>query len=157
MHCMQKDFHKGSVVAVISGAALLAVADVVLKRVATNILPQKGSIDVLNGILDLQHHINYGAVGNLALPMWAITLLSILILAGCIWWLIDAWKSKDKYTVMGLSVVVLGALGNLIERLAHGHTTDYILLFERSVINISDILVFLGVAILLVTIGNRRT
>ena len=48
-----------------------------------------------------------------------------------------------------LLTLILGASGNFFDRVMNGYTTDYLLLFGRSIINLSDILIVLGVLLLL--------
>ena len=46
-------------------------------------------------------------------------------------------------------MVIIGALGNAIDRIINGFTTDYLILFRLSAINLSDILILTGVTFLL--------
>jgi lipoprotein signal peptidase len=41
-------------------------------------------------------------------------------------------------------MIVAGALGNLFDRWLNGFTTDYIILFRTSAINLSDVLIVVG-------------
>ena len=58
------------------------------------------------------------------------------------------WKQHPNITVATL-MILIGALGNLYDRIVYGFTVDYIILFERSAINLSDIVIVTGVFFLL--------
>ncbi|NQV12226.1 signal peptidase II [Candidatus Uhrbacteria bacterium] len=130
-------------------AILLTIADTAAKLIAIQILPDNGSIPVLGQIIGLQLHRNQGIVANIAIPMPIIVLLTFAILGVLVWWLNIAWKNKQQWVIASLFVLIMGAGGNLVDRIAHGFTTDYIILFGRSVINIADVMIILGVAGLL--------
>ncbi|HJN84725.1 MAG TPA: signal peptidase II [Patescibacteria group bacterium] len=130
-------------------AIILTIADTAAKLVAIQILPENGSIPVLGKIVGLQLHKNEGIVANIAVPMPIIVILTFAILGGLVYWLNLAWKKNERWVVASLLVLILGAAGNLVDRIAHGFTTDYIILFGRSVINLADIMIVLGVVGLL--------
>lgn len=126
-------------------AMILTIADTAAKNTALKILPEAGSIGVIGNIVGLQLHKNHGVVANIAIPMTLIIALTIAILCTLAWWLHVALKAKQTWVVTSLLVLISGAMGNLTDRIAHGFTTDYIILFGRSVVNISDALIVLGV------------
>ncbi len=78
------------------------------------------------------------------MPAAVVVPLTIGILALCAFWL---WRVHRDRPLLACSfaVLILGGLGNLVDRIAHGFTTDYVVLFERSVINLADILIVLGI------------
>jgi signal peptidase II len=153
---MQKDFYQGGVTRkhftfVSALAIFLTIADTVIKLIALEILPTTGSIPVFRNAIGLQLHMNSGIVANIAIPMPIIVLLTFAILTLLTLWFKSAWKNKNYFVSTSLIVLMSGATGNLVDRIAHGFTTDYIMLFERSVINVADILIVIGVIGLLVS------
>lgn len=56
---------------------------------------------------------------------------------------------KDPKVSAVAVMVIIGALGNAIDRIINGFTTDYLILFRLSAINFSDILILTGVTFLL--------
>ena len=76
--------------------------------------------------------------------------LSISVAIGLIWWLARAQRGL---VVVGLGLVLGGALGNLIDRLTHGAVVDFILLHAGSwswpAFNVADSAISLGVVALL--------
>ncbi|MDQ5952107.1 MAG: hypothetical protein QG626_234, partial [Patescibacteria group bacterium] len=54
------------------------------------------------------------------------------------------WSSNTAQALGALAAVV-GAIGNATDRLINNFTTDYIILFRTSAINLSDILIVIGI------------
>jgi signal peptidase II len=81
-------------------------------------------------------------VGLLALTLAVVGLLS--------WWL---FRSRTALPAAGLGLIIGGALGNAIDRLAHGAVVDYLDLhaFGRHffVFNVADAAINVGVAFLI--------
>jgi len=77
----------------------------------------------------------------------ALTLIATGLLA---WWLV---RSRSTLPAAGLGLIIGGALGNAIDRLAHGAVVDYLDLhaFGRHffVFNVADAAINVGVALLI--------
>ena len=77
----------------------------------------------------------------------ALTLAATGLLA---WWLV---RSRSALPAVGLGLIIGGALGNAIDRLAHGAVIDYLDLhaFGRHffVFNVADAAINIGVALLI--------
>jgi signal peptidase II len=77
----------------------------------------------------------------------ALTLAATGLLA---WWL---FRSRSALSAVGLGLIIGGALGNAIDRIAHGAVIDYLDLhaFGRHffVFNIADAAINIGVALLI--------
>ncbi len=78
----------------------------------------------------------------------AVTLAATVLLA---WWLI---RARSALPAIGLGLIIGGALGNAIDRLAHGAVIDYLDLhaFGRHffVFNVADAAINIGVVVLIV-------
>jgi len=109
----------------------------------------------LTPFLDLTLRLNRGisfslfardsAAGEAALL--AVTLAATVLLA---WWLI---RTRTALPAIGLGLIIGGALGNAIDRLAHGAVIDYLDLhaFGRHffVFNVADAAINIGVVLLI--------
>lgn len=66
-----------------------------------------------------------------------------------------AFRSKDKYERGALSLIIAGALANLIDRASRGNVTDYLDLhfggWNPFVFNLADVWISVGAVLLLVT------
>jgi len=92
---------------------------------------------------------NKGIAFSLPMPWWIIysVFFIFFLLAG--FYLIERISLKEylinKY---GLTLLVGGALGNIIDRLNYGCVTDFINLMIFPVFNLADIFIFIGVILI---------
>jgi signal peptidase II len=151
----------GAVIALIVFAADQAVKAAVLSRFTE---PGPESTP-LTPFLDLALRWNAGisfslftqdsSVGRAVLL--GVTLAATLALG---WWL---WRCKSKWAAAGLGAIIGGALGNAVDRLAHGAVVDYLDLhaFGRHffVFNLADAAINIGVALLILDLafGSQAT
>lgn len=63
-------------------------------------------------------------------------------------WLFVRSFAKDKLRAGMLAMIILGAASNLMDRYLYGSTTDYLLFFGRSAINLADVMIVAGLAAL---------
>ncbi|MEK9130872.1 MAG: signal peptidase II [Patescibacteria group bacterium] len=105
---------------------------------------------VHNGFFSL--HKNYGIAFDLPVPSWIVIPLTLGIIIAATFAL---WHHRLNLKLSAaLIFIILGGLSNLIDRLVYGFTVDYIILFGRSAINLSDLMIVGGV--LLVIYHSRR-
>ena len=90
-----------------------------------------------------------------------LTLVGILAVAAMVWML---HKSRDEQTLLtwSLGLVVGGAIGNVIDRIAFGKVTDFVVWkwyeHEWPTFNIADVALVVGVALLLLSeILHKKT
>lgn len=57
---------------------------------------------------------------------------------------------QDRWLRAALGLQLGGAIGNLIDRILHGHVTDFLSFFQFPVFNIADMAISLGVVLILV-------
>lgn len=132
----------------------LVVLDEWLKYRGLERLPLEGSL-VDPGLLSFAIHKNWGIAFDIPFRLELVILISLLIGVGLIKIAIRHWQNRPGITFASV-VIMLGALGNLFDRISYGFTVDYIILFERSAINISDVVIVSGVIFLLVSSRRKR-
>ena len=93
-------------------------------------------------------HKNWGIAFDIPFKLEFVIFFSLLIGIGLIHAAYKNWKKRPDITVATLTIL-LGALGNLYDRIIYGFTVDYLILFGRSAINLSDIVIVTGVFFLL--------
>lgn len=133
--------------AIIAGAVGIEMIDAVLKLVAIGSF--KPDSEVLRWPVDLALHKNPGITGDTMIPLVVVIPLTIIVIGFLVRF---AWLQR-KTNVMqatGASVVVIGAMGNLVDRIINGFTTDYLIFFRLSAINLSDVLIVVGAILLIV-------
>ena len=138
-------------------AALIFALDQLVKYIVTVPLDLQnvGQI-VLLPFFNLTWVENYGvSLGLLtadgATGRWLLTALTGAIALGVAAWL---WREKNRQDVLGLGLVLGGALGNILDRVRFGHVVDYADLHFGEVrpflvFNIADAAITIGVLILL--------
>ncbi len=128
-------------------AGILTIVDGAIKYIALKqpSLFQEGCFD---SILCLSLHKNYGIAFSLPIPVWLTLIISGIILAILVQFMFRFWKQRSPYTIPVILISV-GALGNFIDRILNGFTTDYLIFFNISAINIADILIVAGVLLTL--------
>lgn len=93
-------------------------------------------------VIAITAHQNYGLMANLPVPAWIIIPITILVLAWIGWKLIDEMQRQTFYP---LALIAGGAIGNLYDRLTMGFVFDWIWVLQRSVINLADIAIGVGI------------
>ncbi|MCW5774046.1 MAG: signal peptidase II [Rhodospirillaceae bacterium] len=87
--------------------------------------------------------------GDPAVP-WILGALSVAVAVALIWWLA---RAQRWLVVVGVALVLGGALGNLIDRALYGAVVDFLLLhagdWHWPAFNLADSAITLGVAALL--------
>lgn len=124
-------------------AAIVVLLDEWLKFVSLQRLPQEGSL-LHPGVIDFAIHKNWGIAFDIPFKLPLIVIVSIAIGV----FLVNViWKNRREHPEISAAAacILLGAAGNLFDRVVYGFTVDYIILFGRSAINLSDIIILTGV------------
>lgn len=134
---------------------LLVGCDHATKLGAERELRGEGPAPVMRG-LDLEYHQNHGIAFNLERVLPAPGRTAVIVLGGVLALGLlgrALWRRRGQVTLetAGYLLVLGGALGNLIDRLARGYVVDFIHVHHWPVWNVADAWVVLGVAALLVT------
>ena len=99
-------------------------------------------------IIDLEFHLNRNAALSMPIPgpVWFeyILLVGIMVLLAS--WL---WREGGRGNVIGMGLVLGGAIGNFIDRLVHGAVVDFLALhfgtFNAFIFNMADAAITAGV------------
>ena len=135
-------------------AAVLIVADYITKLWAERVLTKISSIPLIENVFHLTYVENRGiAFGMFSGGRVVFIAVSLIVMAVL---LIIVFKTpKDTRTVWlkgGASLVIAGAIGNLIEHIVKGYVVDFFdfRLINFPVFNVADIAVCVGVVMLLI-------
>ena len=124
----------------------LVVLDQVVKFLVRAHIPLGGSLPFLPHILELTYVQNTGAAFSmLSQHTWLLTIVSAVVAAAIAAALIKRVVAHP-FGVITLSVVLAGAVGNLIDRALFGFVTDMFNLqfMHFAVFNVADICVVCG-------------
>jgi signal peptidase II len=129
-------------------AVVVLVADQVVKDVVEKRIVLGEQVDVLGPLkLTLSH--NEGVAFGLAHGGGVILVAISLIALGVVLWLFARDPRRPGMWV-ATGLLAGGAFGNLIDRVRHGHVTDFIELPHWPPFNLADCAITCGVIILLV-------
>ena len=130
-------------------AALVGADQLVKWLIRTNI-PLGGSVDFIPHVMDLTYVRNTGAAFSIfSQHTWALALLSAVVSAGLVVLLFRTAKAPLLWK-LSLSLVIAGAVGNLIDRALLGFVTDMFrtLFMDFAVFNVADCCITIGVPLL---------
>ena len=127
----------------------LILAVLTLDQVTKQLL-KNTQIQLIPGLVSISGTRNTGAAfcifGGSTLPLTILTALVVLLMGYYL------WKEKPRgLFAWGLTLLMAGALGNLIDRVTRGFVIDFIELeFVRfAIFNVADIAITLGCALAL--------
>lgn len=148
-------------------AAGVLILDQVSKYVVVHVmeLDRVGAIDVLPPWLNFRmawnQGVNFGLMsGSADWVRWALVALALAI-AGWVW----VWVSREPHSrcvLTAAGLLIGGALGNVIDRMAYGAVADFLNMSlpgwtNPYSFNIADITIFLGAAGLALFTGSEDT
>ena len=145
----------------VGGAVVVAdqwTKDLVLKASQAGQLP----FHLIPGILDVRLVFNTGAAFSIGAGGGATLLFTVLALVICLGIGLWFWFDEDlpRLSILGLSAVAGGGIGNMIDRVVSGQVTDFLAttFIDFPVFNVADIAVTCGVVVSLAAIllGTRR-
>lgn len=134
---------------------IIIIFDVISKIFISNILILNKSITIIPNFFYLTYTHNYGGAWSIFdNSTLFITIVSFLIIIGIIYYLFKN-KVTKKIEIVGYSLLLGGAIGNLIDRIVYGYVIDfldfYIFKYDFPIFNIADIGMVVGIILLLVS------
>ena len=133
------------------------VLDLLTKQLVVDSMPLYSRIELIDGFINIVHAKNYGSAFSFLhdAPTWFRKPFFIIIPMLAMG-LIVAIMIKGKHSVMNLialSLILSGALGNLISRIFYGFVTDFIdvqitATYHWPTFNVADIAITIGVIII---------
>lgn len=133
-------------------SGLVIILDQVTKQLMLNQFDLYESWPLLPG-LDLTLVYNTGAAFSMlkdATP-WLFVALGVAVVLGVLFWM-QRHRHGQRLLAMALSLVVGGALGNVIDRVSHGHVIDFIDFnvagWHYPAFNIADCAIVIGASLI---------
>jgi signal peptidase II len=136
-------------------AILIVILDELIKAHLLTTLSEKGEL-LGTKFISLGIHKNFGIAFDIPFRIELIFILSIAIGIVLIH---TAYQHRQSKPVVSfcLLLIIIGALGNLYDRVIYGFTIDYLIFFERSAVNLSDGLIIGGVIALLMNTRSKKS
>ena len=144
-------------------SAAVVGLDQFTKYLSTQYLTVVDLIQVLPGFdLALSHNTGaaFGFLANAAgWQRWFFIGLA-LVMSSIIYVWLGRLSPKNKQEAFGLSLILGGALGNVVDRIIHGYVTDFIVLYYKNwqwpAFNLADSAICLGVFLLIPLLYCQR-
>ncbi len=140
-------------------AIAVFVGDQVTKQMVEARIPFHSRISVVRGWFDLTHTKNTGAAfgmfSDLPGPWKTFMLIGVsLVLLGVVVFLLIRCRSLRWELGVGLSLLLGGALGNLVDRIRFGHVVDFLDVYFRQhhwpTFNLADSAITVGAGLLII-------
>lgn len=118
--------------------------DQLTKFLTINYLKDIGEVAIIRNILHFTYVENRGAAFGILKDQKLFFIISTIIIIALI--LYYLYKNKNTYKLMGvgLSLIVGGAIGNLVDRIRFGFVIDFIDFRVWPVFNIADSAIVIG-------------
>jgi signal peptidase II len=93
---------------------------------------------------------NHGIAFNIPIYRPTVIIITIVIIFILVSFLIRAYKKNNYFNIAFLTLIIFGAFSNLLDRLQDGFVVDYIDVPYFTVLNLADIMITVGVALILI-------
>lgn len=149
---------------VLSGAVV--VADQVTKYLVHSRMSLLDSVEVIPGFANLTYLRNTGAAfgflaGNPSGLRVAFFIAVSVVAVGCVLYLIKHLRADQTGFLVSLSLILSGAVGNLIDRIRLGEVIDFIDLywghFHWPAFNVADSAITIGVFLLFLQMLRKKS
>ncbi len=129
------------------------ILDRITKIWALNELIKVPEIPIINGFFSFSYLENRGAAfGILQNKLIFLSLITLIIMGGIVFYLFK-YKPTSKLLRISLSLIVCGAIGNLIDRVWYRYVVDFIMWHYKDkyyfpTFNVADMFVVIGTMLL---------
>ena len=139
---------------IIKLSSVFLIVDIVIKLVVKKLLIVNESINVINNFFYITYVKNTGAAWSiLSGKQLFLIIFSIIVVLMLIIYLIKK-REYNKFEIVGYSLLLAGAIGNLIDRVVYGYVIDYlnfyIFNYDFPIFNIADCCIVIGIMLLFI-------
>jgi signal peptidase II len=138
---------------------VIVAADQATKWLVVQRLPLYEDLPLISGLLSLQHVRNSGAVfgflsgADIPFKPYVFALLSAIALAALAYYA-RTIPAEEKLPRFALSLVIGGAIGNLIDRVRFGYVVDFVKMYWDKYVwpnyNVADSAISIGLVLLII-------
>lgn len=137
-------------------AVLLGIViDLASKQRIFSWLAGQPNFVLIPNVLQLQLAWNPGAAFSiLSNQKWVLLALTSTLILAMVWYYLHVWRTARATLLIALALLMIGAVGNLYDRLLYQHVRDFIdfmpnipLIGHWAVFNVADICITIGVSL----------
>lgn len=130
------------------------IIDIISKLVVSNLMSVNDSIIVIKDFFYITYVRNTGAAWSIfSGKTLGLVIISLIIISFIVYY-VGKNKPKSKIEVLGYSMILGGAIGNLLDRIVYGYVIDffdfYIFGYSYPIFNLADSFIFIGVVLLII-------
>ncbi|THB75591.1 MAG: lipoprotein signal peptidase [Gammaproteobacteria bacterium] len=138
-------------------SVVVVIADQITKILVLQNFQYQESIAIFPSF-NLVHVHNYGAAFSFlsdagGWQRWLFAVLALVFSVLIVLW-ISRLKPGERFTAIGLALVLGGAIGNLVDRIYHGYVIDFLDFYMGTshwpAFNVADIAISIGVVALII-------
>ena len=148
-HATREPLQLSRPVAIVLSIFVILGCDQVTKIVARKVLAANTTSDYMGGALRIQLAENTGAFLSIGAGMdehWRLLAFTFAVA------ILFRKKQMQPMMTAGLTLLIAGGLGNLIDRLVYGYVTDFLNVgigsLRTGIFNVADMAIMLGVGLL---------
>ena len=151
---------------ILTVSGLVLILDQITKILVDKMMPLYHTITIIPNLAALTYLRNTGAAfgvlaGERTVYRIGFFLVVSTVALGCIFYLLKLTRYEKKITLVSLSLILGGAVGNMIDRLRLGEVIDFILLHYYDLhwpaFNVADSAISIGVVLLIVQMIRQRS
>ena len=129
----------------------IPLADYLIKSVLISKFDALTRIDTFLPFVKIVRVENFGVAFGFLKNQNLFILASTLIIIAVLGFIVFSKKIIDNFTLLGMSFIIGGGIGNLIDRFTVGYVVDYIkFTFFFFFFNLSDCFICIGIIIIIV-------
>ena len=143
----------------------IVVLDQITKAMVRSMVPLSSSVEVVSGVMNITHVRNTGAAfglfNALDFPLKTVV-IAVIALAAIVWVGVYAAGLPRHHWLarLGLSLIMGGAAGNLLDRVVIGSVVDFVDVYWGAyhfwAFNVADSAISVGVAIMILDMLGVR-
>ena len=133
---------------------IFLIIDIISKLVVSSLMNVYDSIVIIKNFFCITYVRNTGAAWSIFEGrVLGIIVVSLIIISFIVYY-ISKQKVKSKLEKIGYSLILGGALGNLLDRIIYGYVIDFldfnIFGYDYPIFNLADSFIFVGVILLII-------
>ena len=139
---------------------ILLVIDQISKILVVKLIDINHPIEIIKNFFYLTYTHNTGAAFSILTGQRILLILVAIVILVIIFNYLRKNKVEEKIDILAFSLIIGGAVGNLLDRIIRGYVIDFldfkIFGYNFPVFNLADTFIVIGVFLLLITIIRKE-
>ncbi len=150
-------------------AVCIIIIDQLTKWLIVSTLELNERVSVVGDFFQITSHRNTGAAfGILTGQRWFFIVITIVIVAGLVWYIRNTMARGLRLAPLAFSLVLGGAIGNFIDRLLTGEVVDFFKFrfqfdwfgspidYTFPIFNVADMMIVIGVSLAMIHVWQDK-